>query len=189
MNKIKTLFKRDNKFKVIDEYNITKDELNEIECWGFATEKVDGTNIRLTIRMGEVVRVEARKNPSKEQKRRGIINAWYRDVQSPGDKWIIDAVNSRTYQDVVDGDYHGEAFGKNIQGDVLNIGHNTVFIFDNDIELQDVTYNDLPLTYDELKEWLPKQQSKIGNGKIEGIVFWVHGEPVAKIKLKDFPKE
>jgi len=45
----------------------------------------------------------------------------------------------------------------------------------------------VPLTYDELKKWLPKQKSKIGNDcRIEGIVWWFDGEPVAKIKTKDF---
>ena len=38
-----------------------------------ATEKLDGMNIRLTIRSGGVVRVEKRRNPSKVQKLKRIV--------------------------------------------------------------------------------------------------------------------
>ena len=76
MNKIKTLFKRGDNFGVTNEYNISQELLQAIRERGIATEKVDGTNVRLTIRNGEVVRVEARKNPSKQQKEKGIVNAW-----------------------------------------------------------------------------------------------------------------
>ena len=189
MNKIKTLFKRGERFKVINEYNFDVYELDINFLFSFATEKVDGTNIRLTIRKNEVVRIEARKNPSKQQKKNGIINAWYRDINLPGDKWIIDAVNNRTYIDIADGEYSAEAYGKNIQGNPLNIDYNDVFIFDYDKELNKVIYEDCPLTFDELKKWLPNQKSKIGNGSIEGIVFWADGKPIAKIKTKDFKKE
>ncbi len=41
-------------------------------------------------------------------------------------------------------------------------------------------------TFNELKEWLPKQNSKYGKGLIEGIVWhWLDGR-MAKIKTKDF---
>ena len=66
MEKIKTLFKRGTNFGVIDEYNIDKSLLKAIRERGVATEKVDGTNIRLTVRNGQIVRTECRKNPSKE---------------------------------------------------------------------------------------------------------------------------
>jgi hypothetical protein len=181
MNKIKTLFKRGDNFGVIDEV--------EVDLEGcYATEKIDGTNIRLTIRKHQVVRIEARKNPTKQQKKDGIIDAWYRDADPVSDKWIINAVETRTYNYIEDGEYSAEAYGDKIQGDVLNMGYGDVFIFSNEQELQKAIFTNCPTTYKELKEWLPKQNSKLGNAKIEGIVFYNQrwNIPVAKIKVKDF---
>src|SRR5262245_26445289 len=62
MEKIPTLFERDEHFHVVDR--------PRAECaWVFAgegvgTEKLDGTNVRLTVRAGQLVRVEKRRNPS-----------------------------------------------------------------------------------------------------------------------------
>ena len=188
MNKIETLFKRDSRFKVMNEYNVNLSE----HC--IATEKVDGTNIRLTIRNGEVVRIEARKNPTKEQKKQGIINAWYRDVKPDVDKWIIKAVNNRTYQSIPDGEWCAEAFGEHIQGNPLNVDGN-VFIFSYEKELLkhkiDLLFD---FDYQILKTELKNIDSKFGEGKIEGIVYWSNGffddmKPLAKIKVKDFPND
>ncbi|MEM6804678.1 MAG: hypothetical protein AAF696_24995, partial [Bacteroidota bacterium] len=61
-----------------------------------ATEKIDGTNIRITMRQGTVVRVEKRRNPNKAQKQQGIQEPWYVDAieSAKEDKWIYDAVKS-----------------------------------------------------------------------------------------------
>ena|SRR5688572_19260046 len=48
---------------------------------GRATEKLEGTNIRVILRAGRVVRVEKRRNPSKLQKQQGIIDGWYVDAE------------------------------------------------------------------------------------------------------------
>jgi hypothetical protein len=37
-----------------------------------ATEKIDGTNIRITLRNNTIVRVEKRRNPNKQEKANGI---------------------------------------------------------------------------------------------------------------------
>ena len=49
-------------------------------------------------------------------------------------------------------------------------------------------FEEAPVTYDELREWLPKQKSKYGNDcGIEGIVWHdKEGRPWGKIKNKDF---
>jgi len=71
MEKIPTLFERDESFKVVNR--------PKVECsWvfdgeGVGTEKLDGTNIRLTVRSGQLVRVEKRRNPSKVHKQQGIV--------------------------------------------------------------------------------------------------------------------
>jgi hypothetical protein len=179
VKKIKTIFARGKNFGVIDELVV---DLSS----AYATEKVDGTNIRLTIRKNQVVRIEARRNPTKQQKKNGIINAWYRDIDPTSDKWIIDAVNSREYQ-MPDGEWGAEAYGRKIQN-ALDVDGNHVFVFSYWQELNKARFDDCPKTYDELKEWLPNQDSKIGNAKIEGIVFYhdIVEEPIGKIKTKDF---
>ncbi|MFD0535790.1 hypothetical protein ACFQY7_20625 [Actinomadura luteofluorescens] len=78
MEKIPTLFERDDRFRVVDR--------PRAECaWvfegaGTGTEKLDGTNVRLTVRSGLLVRVEKRRNPSKAQKQQGIVDGWYVDA-------------------------------------------------------------------------------------------------------------
>ena len=80
MKKIKTIFDRDwdGTKQVIDKYveGFSPDVLIDAK----ATEKVDGTNVRLTIRNHTIVRVEKRCNPSKIQKYNGIEDPWYIDA-------------------------------------------------------------------------------------------------------------
>ena len=82
MEKIPTLFERDDHFHVVDQ--------PRAECaWvfdgeGTGTEKLDGTNVRLTVRSGQLVRVEKRRNPTKVQKQQGIVDGWYVDTDEFG---------------------------------------------------------------------------------------------------------
>lgn len=190
MEKIQTLFERDmeNGGKITNQYSprIDPQEWDQRSQW-VATEKVDGTNIRVTLRNGVVVRVEKRRNPDKIQKAKGIIEPWYVDADeyAPEDKWIFDAVrNTDMSRYPLNGEFSGEAVGKNIQGNPLNLERNQVCFF----TLGDApTFEDVPFGFDELKAWLPTQKSKYGNDcGIEGIVWHYLGEPVAKIKVKDF---
>lgn len=187
MKKIKTIFDRDWKGKRGVINSLVVDEIILSGC--FATEKVDGTNIRLTIRSGQVVRVEKRKNPSKEQKTKGIIEPWYIDakISSSNDKWIFDAVFNTDFSNIEDGVFSGEAFGKNIQGNPLGIDNNKVFLFGHKETLNKAILKDVPLSYDELKYYLQSSKSLFNNTKqIEGIVWHnAHGDKF-KIKLKDF---
>ena len=72
MRKIKTIFERnwEGNRAVIDKYieGFSTDFLLD----AVATEKMDGTNIRVTVRSGQVMRVEKRRNPDKIQKHKGI---------------------------------------------------------------------------------------------------------------------
>ncbi len=97
MEKIPTIFDRGDDFKVLP-------KPREGCEWVFAgegrpTEKLDGTNVRLTIRSGHVVRVEKRRNSSKLQKQQGIIDGWYVDADEhgPEDKWIFEAVRGTEF--------------------------------------------------------------------------------------------
>ncbi len=70
MEKIPTIFVRGDRGKVTD-------ECADHCAWvlageGVATEKLDGTNVRLTTRNYLLVRTEKRRNPTKHQKNLGM---------------------------------------------------------------------------------------------------------------------
>lgn len=186
MKKIKTIFDRDwdGNRKVIDKY--VEGFNPELLAGAIATEKLDGTNVRATIRNGECVRLEKRRNPDKIQKRKGITDPWYvdADLYSPGDKWIVDALKNTDLSNVPDGEHSGEALGKNIQGNPLNLEDNRIVFF---MIGQAPVFLDVPITHAELKKWIPEQKSKYGNDcGIEGIVWHTLGDDMFKIKVKDF---
>lgn len=185
MRKIQTIFERD--------WNGNRGVINELSVQFpleglVATEKVDGTNVRLTIRNGTLIRLEKRRNPDKIQKQKGITEPWYVDADEfdPQDKFIFSAAQNTDLTDIEDGEYSGEAYGEKIQGNPLQLIGRTVFLFSVPSRRQKSIIPNPPTTFDKLKEWLPNQSSQMGTGKIEGIVWWDNGEPVAKIKAKDF---
>ena len=185
MKKIKTIFKRDwnGNRKVIAEY--IDDFKPEFLDGAIPTEKLDGTNVRITIRNYSVVRVEKRCNPSKLQKAKGIEEPWYKDADEygPEDKWIFDAVKNTIFSALPDGEWSGEAVGKNIQGNPLNLENNRVVFFTLN---QAPIFDNVPIDFAGLKEWLPKQKSKYGNDCfIEGIVWHCKNGDMYKIKAKD----
>ncbi|MCH7534928.1 MAG: hypothetical protein IH948_04160, partial [Bacteroidetes bacterium] len=150
------------------------------------TEKIDGTNVRVTVRNHEVVRLEKRRNPSKIQKAKGITDPWYVDADEydPQDKYIFEGIKNTFFENTPDGEWSGELVGKNIQGNPLNGIDNRIIFFSLG---EAPEFENVPTTFDELKEWLPKQKSKYGHDcGIEGIV-WHHPDgSMYKIKCKDF---
>ena len=186
MEKIKTIFDRnwETNRKVNPTLVVDFDFENAI-----ATEKLDGTNIRITVRKGTIVRVEKRRNPSKVQKQKGIVDPWYVDADafSTEDKWIFDAVKNTDFSTVPDGEWSAEAIGKNIQGNPLNLENNRVFIFSLPEWREKIILTNVPLTFEGLKTWLPKQKSVLnGQTGIEGIVWHHPNGTKVKIKTKDF---
>jgi hypothetical protein len=183
MRKIKTIFVRnaENGGKIIDEYAVDTSVFVNAK----ATEKIDGTNIRVTVRNHTVVRVEKRRNPDKIQKHKGIIEPWYVDASdSAEDKWIMEAVRGTDFSEIPDGEWSGEAVGQNIQGNPLNLdSHKVVFFTLNQAPI----FENVPTDYEGLKKWLPEQKSKYGNNcGIEGIVWHCANGDMVKIKTKDF---
>lgn len=182
MKKIKTIFDRDweGNRKVVDkplvDYSILQDAI--------ATEKLDGTNVRITLRNHIVVRVEKRRNPDKIQKAKGIEEPWYVDASEyePQDKWIYDGLKNTDF-DLPDGEWSGELIGTNVQGNPLGLDKNIIVFFSYG---QAPVFIDVPTSYEDLKVWLPSQQSKYGTGKIEGIVWHCKNGDMFKIKCKDF---
>lgn len=185
MNKIPTIFERDweGNRGVIDKYaeSIDIEKLKK----AVATEKLDGTNVRVTVRNHTAVRLEKRRNPDKIQKHKGIKDPWYVDAfeNEPSDKWLYDALKNTDLSDILDGEWSGEAIGVNIQGNPLGLDKNIIVFFTLG---QAPVFDNVPTTFNELKEWLPKQKSKYGNGSIEGIVWHYNERVQMKIKAKDF---
>lgn len=196
MEKIATLFERGRNGRVTD---ILSEHVLAPSLEWVATEKLDGANVRLTVRSGQLVRLEARRNPSKEQKEEGIIHPWYRDALPEGEKhsdyWLWKAARNTLLLGVPDGEWGGEAVGPKIQGNPLQLEQHTVYLFSllpwrdslgSAIPIPPVIER-APLGYDELAEWLPSQRSQVNpDVGIEGVVWWFFDEPVAKIKCKDF---
>jgi len=182
MEKIPTLFERDDRFRVIDK--------PREECsWVFAgegagTEKLDGTNVRLTVRSGQLVRVEKRRNPTKAQKQQGIVDGWYVDAGGAAeDRWILDAAQHTDVTGWADGEHSCEALGPRIQGNPLGLSEHRCVPFNLDVPV----YRDVPRTYAGLQELLSTLDSKFAPGHpAEGIVFHHPDGRRAKIKRKDF---
>jgi hypothetical protein len=183
MEKIPTIFDRGSDFKVINKVRNGCEWVFNGE--GAATEKIDGTNIRLTIRAGQVVRVEKRRNPSKVQKAQGIVDGWYVDADQFGkeDKWIFDAAQATNVSGWSDGEHSCEAVGPSIQGNPLGLTEHICVPFNMTIP----KYDDIPRSYDSLKDLLTKLESIYSPGHLaEGIVFHHPDGRRAKIKRKDF---
>jgi hypothetical protein len=179
MEKIPTVFQRDERFKVMP--------TPRRECeWvlageGRATEKLDGTNIRLTLRSGQVVRVEKRRNPTRAQKQKGIVDGWYVDA----DKWIYEAVKRTDTGDWPDGEHPCEALGPRIQGNPLGLEHHLCVPFNLGIP----DYDGIARDFDGLRDLLADLESRFAPGHLaEGIVFHHPDGRRAKIKRKDFAR-
>ncbi len=183
MEKIPTIFDRGENFKVTDQPRKGCEWVFAGE--GRATEKVDGTNVRITIRSGHVVRIEKRRNPSKLQKQQGITDGWYVDTDEFGkeDKWILEAVKGTDVSGWPDGEHSAEALGPSIQGNPLGLEKHLCVPFNLAIP----AYDDAPRTYEGLKALLSDLDSLYSPGHLaEGIVFHHPDGRRAKIKRKDF---
>lgn len=95
------------------------------------------------------------------------------DPDNPSDKWFIEAYKNALKDESVlqDGTY--EAIGKHFQGNPYDRSEDTL------VEHGGVIINGVMRTFEGIKEYLESHY-------IEGIVFWLNGEPVAKIKRSDF---
>ena len=95
---------------------------------------------------------------------------WVRvDFNNPDDKWFIRAFNNTPGQ-LYNGTY--EAIGKHFNG-------NPYGLCDDILEFHGVKKVDVERTFDGVKKYLEENC-------IEGLVFWLHGEPGCKIKRTDF---
>ena len=186
MRKIKTIFERDwngNGLITTDRGQGVDMELLQSAT---ATEKLDGTNVRITVRAKTVVRAEKRRNPKPEQKSVGIIDPWYVDAseKSPEDKWVFEGIANTDFSVVPDGEWSGELVGPAVRANPLKLETHRIVFFTIG---QAPVFEDVPTDYEGLKEWLPAQKSKYGNDcGIEGIVWHCTNGEMYKIKTGDF---
>lgn len=192
MEKILTIFDRDweGNRGVIDK-PIEGLNLSYLEA-GDATEKFDGTNVRITVRNHTCVRLEKRRNSTKIQKHKGIVDPWYVDADEfdPQDKYLYEAVEGTDLECIPDGEWSAEAIGPKIQGNPLDLQAHTLIVF----SISDISYRNIirpeeepPTIFNELRDWLPKQMSCMNPERpIEGIVWHMPDGQMFKIKTKDF---
>lgn len=91
------------------------------------------------------------------------------DANNPGDKWFVRAAEN-TPEPLTDGTY--EAIGKHFNG-------NPYGFCDDILERHGVKVVDVPRTFEGVKAFLEAFN-------VEGLVFWLDGVPVCKIKRSDF---
>ncbi len=182
MQKIETIFDRGDNFKVTPKIRVGTEWVFTGE--GIATEKIDGTNIRITIASGKITKVEKRHNPTQEEKvlgqEPGYIDAHESD---PSDKHIFRAVSGTDVSNLANGEYPCEAFGPKIQGNPLGLQSPICYLF----TVTPMLVPNVPRNFEGLREFFKTFDSRYSPGhKAEGIVFHHPDGRMAKIKAKDF---
>lgn len=183
MQKIDTVFERGDNFGVVPKVVAGCEWV--LKGDGTPTEKLDGTNVRITVEKGKIVLVEKRRNPSKEEARRGM-EPGYTDASrdNPADKHIFRAVDGTSVSEWPDGKHECEAVGPKIQGNPLELASPTLYPF----RLSPVILDEIASrTFETIKDWVLGLESRYApNHLAEGIVFHHPDGRMAKIKLKDF---
>lgn len=185
MKKIPTLFKRE--FEGHKIVGIT-DEVTEGMEWvlegkGVATVKVDGSCCaiidgelykRYDAKNGKPVPEGAIKCQDEADPITGHLPCWLKCNESdPADKWFIEAERYVSYKDTQLVRYRTyEAVGKHFNGNPYHLDYDTLYPHGSDVI-------DVPRTFEGIKGYLQTHY-------IEGIVFWLDGEPKCKIKRSDF---
>jgi len=189
MRKIPTIFDRDYGDGKRGKHYVIDKRLVDLPEGAVATEKLDGTNVRVTIRAGRCVRLEKRRNPRKEQKAEGIVDPWYTDAESldPADQHMWVAVNNTNFTNTSDGEWSGEAIGPKIQGNPLTLDKPFIFLFSDPRMREGLELYVASTDFDDLHTLLNDCRSIYNpRVRIEGIVWWYEGIPVGKIKVGDF---
>lgn len=192
MKKIPTLFKRvyeNHRIKEITP-NITPGMEWVLEGKGVAKEKIDGSccaiiggkfYVRYDAKKGKPVPENAIKCQEAPDPITGHFPCWIPyDETNPGQKWFGEALKNthsamtflfRSKGKLSDGTY--EAVGPKFNGNPYGLTHGIL------IKHSSIHDIEVPRTFEGIREYLK-------NHNIEGIVFWLDGEPKCKIKRSDF---
>lgn len=185
MKKIPTLFERIYENHSIKEIlpNVTPGMEFVLEGKGDATIKFDGSccaiingkfYVRYDAKNGKPVPKNAIKCQDKADPITGHFPCWIPyDDTNPGQKWFGKALENSTALGTValpDGTY--EAIGPHFNGNMYKLDEDTLV-------KHGIHKIDVPRTFEGIKKYLEEHY-------IEGIVFWLDGEPKCKIKRSDF---
>ena len=183
MKKIPTLFTRVFETRrIVDSLPETTPGCEEAFLNGDATVKVDGSCCAVID--GEFYkRYDAKKGKNPPE---GAIPCddpdpvtghhphWVKiDASNPSDKWFIKAKDyweTEADMSLPDGTY--EAIGKHFNGNPHDLSFDTLIKHGTSVV-------EVNRDFDSIKQWL-------NDNKAEGLVFWLNGEPVCKIKRSDF---
>ena len=154
-----------------------------LEGKGQATVKVDGSCCaiingefykRYDAKNGKPVPEGAIKCQDDPDPITGHMPCWVKcSEDNPADRWFIEAERNVRYKDTQLADCRTyEAIGKHFNGNPYNLDFDT--LVPHGEEVIEVTR-----TFDGIREYLKEHY-------IEGIVFWLDGEPRCKIKRSDF---
>lgn len=183
MKKIPTLFERVYEgHKIVDIKNVITPGCEEALARGIPTVKYDGSCCAI-INGQFYKRYDCKKGkiPPKgaiaccdPDPITGHWPHWVKvDENNPSDKWFIETYNNSVKDGakLVDGTY--EAVGQHFQGNPYEVSYDTLIPHGKD------AIEKLPRSFEFIRHYLE-------HTPIEGIVFWLDGEPICKIKRTDF---
>lgn len=192
MKKIPTLFVRkfENHKIVGITSKFTDDRCKEAFLKGEATIKFDGSCCaifngvffkRYDAKKGKPIPIGAIKCQEEPDPTTGHLPCWVPvDPEGPADKWFMSALNNYevAYGVPKDGTY--EAIGLHFQGNPYRKDGDILVPHGKALSTYAPLYeNNAPRTFESVKDWLETAPQ-------EGLVFWLDGEPVCKIKRTDF---
>jgi hypothetical protein len=184
MKKIPTLFVREfDGHKIVNiTPEFTSDVCAEAFLHGVATVKIDGSCCaiingefykRYDAKAGKPIPDGAIPCQNEPDAVTGHLPCWVKcDRENKSDKWFWVAYD-KAFECVepIDGTY--EAIGKHFNGNPYNLDYDI-------LERHGIRIvSPLDRTFDSVKQWLEAHDA-------EGLVFWLKGEPICKIKRSDF---
>lgn len=201
MKKIPTLFKREfENHKVVG----VLPEFTDMKCmaafyFGKPTVKYDGSCCaiidgvfykRYDAKKGKPIPEDAIKCRELPDPITGHMPCWVPvHDNDPADKWFnaaFDKATEESEESLGDGTY--EAIGPHFQGNPYGLSKDTL-IRHGIVRMGDFTpvmYGDALMNKDRMQEALDYTKEYIEHLAAEGLVFWLDGEPVCKIKRSDF---
>jgi hypothetical protein len=184
MKKIPTLFERVFENHHIKEVlpNVTPGMEFVLEGKGIATVKYDGSccafidgkfYVRYDAKKGKPIPENAIKCQEEPDPITGHLPCWIPyDEINPAHKWFGKALKNATAMGVKLDNGTYEAIGPHFNGNMYNLEEDTLI-------RHGIHIINVPRTFEGIRDYLKENY-------IEGIVFWLDGEPKCKIKRSDF---